>query len=69
MTDQQKEESTPTPYKGQYRKDVYEDDPKNADDIEDPVPTATQKNLMGFWVWFLLENLLQFYLLENYNPF
>ena len=37
MTDQQKEESTPTPYKGQYRKEVYKDDqPKNADEIEDP---------------------------------
>jgi len=48
MTDQQeKENSTPTPYKGQYRQDVYEDDPKNADDIEDPVQTATPKNLMG----------------------
>ena len=49
MTDQQKEESTPTPYKGQYRKEVYKDDqPKNADEIEDPVQqTATPKNLMG----------------------
>lgn len=49
MTDQQIEENTtPTPYKGQYRKEVYEDDqPKNADDIEDPVETATPKNLMG----------------------
>ena len=50
MTDQQKEEnSTPTPYKGQYRKEVYEDDqPKNVDEIEDPVKTtATPKNLMG----------------------
>ena len=49
MTDQpnNEETSTPTPYKGQYRKDVYEDDPKNADEIEDPVPTATPKNLMG----------------------
>ena len=50
MTDQQKEDkSTPTPYKGQYRKEVYEDDqPKNADEIEDPVKqTATPKNLMG----------------------
>ncbi len=49
MTDQpnNEETSTPTPYKGQYRKDVYEDDPKNADEIEDPVQTATPKNLMG----------------------
>ena len=49
MTDQQKEESTPTPYKGQYRKEVYKDDqPKNADEIDDPVQTtATPKNLMG----------------------